>query len=76
MMCPPEDGWSGQKRSSLILKERKVAKKREKVCKNFKRKREVGRHKMKSSTPFKGEEGLGYWCYQCVSYGSHFTPSC
>ncbi len=29
-MCPPEDGWSGQKRSSLILKERKVAQKKRK----------------------------------------------
>jgi len=29
-MCPPEDGWSGQKRSPLILKERKVAKKKKK----------------------------------------------
>jgi hypothetical protein len=31
MVCPPEDGWSGHKRSSLILKERKVAKKKEKM---------------------------------------------
>jgi hypothetical protein len=30
MVCPPEDGWSGHKRSSLVLKDRKVAKKKEK----------------------------------------------
>jgi hypothetical protein len=35
MMCPPEDGWSGQKRSSLILKERKVAQEKKKSLQKF-----------------------------------------
>jgi hypothetical protein len=43
--------------------------KREKVRQNFKRKPEVGGQKMKSPTPFKGEEGLGI-------FGILVLPTC
>jgi hypothetical protein len=44
-------------------------KKREKVPQKFKRKPEVGGQKMKSPTPFKGEEGLGI-------FGILVLPTC